>query len=175
MKRIIFFFVATAILVASYATTNPVNVQSPNENPVTKGPVLNANHLMLPIGKTGKRISLMDLSRISVKDFESVSGHDLKLIDKIGFKLGQKKLRESIQPDGTIKTKALKKYASRMAADGETGFHIGGFALGFLIGLIGVLIAYLINDDYKRNRVKWAWIGWGIFVVLYVIALIALM
>jgi hypothetical protein len=129
---------------------------------------------MLPIGNSGRQISLMDLSRITVKDFESVSGRHLKMMDKVGFKLGQRKLRESINPDGTIKSKAVKKYAGKMAG-GESGFHIGGFALGFLLGLIGVLIAYIINDDYKRNRVKWAWIGWGVFVVLYVIALISIL
>jgi hypothetical protein len=47
------------------------------------------------------------------------------------------------------------------------------FALGFLLGLIGLLIAYLINDDYKHNRVKWAWIGFGIVVVLNIILIAA--
>ena len=47
--------------------------------------------------------------------------------------------------------------------DGE-GFQAGGFFLGFLLGLIGVLITYLINDDQKRNRVKWAWIGFAIWI-----------
>ena len=61
-----------------------------------------------------------------------------------------------------------------MARDGEgqTGFHAGGFFLGLLLGLIGVLIAYLINDDKHRNRVKWAWIGWGVIVVLVLISLV---
>ena len=53
--------------------------------------------------------------------------------------------------------------------------HLGGFALGFFIGLIGVLIAYIIEDDYKRNRVKWAWIGWGVFVVFYVALLVIIL
>jgi len=37
----------------------------------------------------------------------------------------------------------------KRAGDGSLAFYIGGFALGFLLGLIGVLIAYLINDDKK--------------------------
>jgi hypothetical protein len=35
-----------------------------------------------------------------------------------------------------------------------------------------VLIAYLIKDDIKPNRVKWAWIGFGIRTVLSVIVLL---
>lgn len=171
MKKIISFCVAIAILFSSYASTNIVSPPSGNSKPT---PVLNANNILFPVGKTGKTISLMELSRISLKDFETMSGKKLGLFDKAGFKLGQKKLRNSIATDGTIKSKAIKKYATKMA-DGESGFHLGGFALGFLLGLIGVIIAYVINDDYKRNRVKWAWIGWGVFVVLYVILLLALL
>ena len=55
-------------------------------------------------------------------------------------------------------------------ADGRSGFNPGGFALGFFAGLIGVLIAYLIKDDHKKNRTKWAWLGLGIAVVLTALA-----
>ena len=54
-------------------------------------------------------------------------------------------------------------------ADGTTGFHSGGFFLGLLVGLIGVIIAYIIKDEKKKNRVKWAWIGWGVWVVIALI------
>ncbi len=174
MKKIISCLMAFAILFSSFAATSPVNLPVVNEKSPKEVPVVNANSLMLPIGKEGKTISLMELSKISTTDFENLSGKKLNTFDKIGFKLGQKKLRGKIDADGAIKSKTLKKYASKMATSGETGFHIGGFALGFFVGLIGVLIAYLINDDYKRNRVKWAWIGFGVFVVLYIVALIAL-
>ncbi len=43
------------------------------------------------------------------------------------------------------------------------------------MGLIGVLIAYLINDDNKSNRVKWAWIGFGAFVVIYLVILLSVL
>lgn len=171
MKRIFLFFAAIAILYTSYAATSPAALSL--TPPPAETPVLNAKTMMLPVGGTGKTISLMDLANISVKDFEGLSGKKLGFFDKIGFKLGQKKLRNKIEADGTIKSSALKKYAGKMAADGESGFHIGGFALGLLLGLIGVLIAYLINDEKKSNRVKWAWIGWGVWVVILLIALLA--
>lgn len=172
MKKIFSFLMAIAILVSTHASTPSVSLSLANTKP-SEVPVLNANQIMLPIGNTGKTISLMALSEISVKDFETISGKKLGFFDKIGFKLGQRKLRNKIEADGTIKSKVMKKLASKMAADGETGFHVGGFALGLLLGLIGVLIAYLINDDKKSNRVKWAWIGWGVWVVILLIALAA--
>ncbi len=81
-------------------------------------------------------------------------------------------MKRGINKDGVVTGKKMKKM---FAAGGETGFHVGGFALGFLVGLIGVLIAYLINDDYKRNRVKWAWIGFGVFVVIYAVVLVSVL
>ena len=164
---------AIAILVSTHAATPPVALTTLPEKPPVEVPVLNANDVMLPVGNTGKKISLMELSRISVKDFEEMSGKKLNFLDKMGFKLGQKKLRNKLEDDGTIKSKTIKKYATKMAADGETGFHIGGFALGFLLGLIGVLIAYLIKDDKKSNRVKWAWLGFASFLVIYLAILLA--
>ena len=168
MKKLFTFLAAFALLATSFAATSPAAVPAP---PV-ETPVLNAKTMMLPIGKTGYTISLMDLANISVKDFESLSGKKMGFFDKIGFKLGQKKLRNKIEDDGTIKSKVLQKYVGK-TADDATGFHLGGFALGFLLGLIGVLIAYLINDEKKSNRTKWAWIGLGAAVVLYLLLILA--
>lgn len=126
---------------------------------------------MIPVGKKGELISLLDLSEMKVKDFELVSGKELNTVHTVGFKLAQREIRKSINADGTVNKKKLAKVLTRINA-GETGFHVGGFALGFLVGLVGVLIAYLIKDDYKRNRVKWAWIGFGVILVINLLFLL---
>ena len=46
---------------------------------------------------------------------------------------------------------------------------IGGFALGFLLGVIGVLIAYIIENGKNRPLIKWAWIGLAAWVVVWLI------
>ena len=160
MKKVLFLFAAFAIFATSFATAGFSNLPK------------KASEVYFPIGSSGKTISLMDLSTINVKDFENISGRHLKFFDRLGFKLAQKKLRNSINADGTIDNKKLNKFLNQ--GDHSTGFHLGGFALGFLVGLIGVLIAYLINDDNKQNRVKWAWIGFGIAIVLYLIVLLTI-
>lgn len=134
-------------------------------------PTLKASEIFIPVGKTGQKISLLDLANIKIKDFELLRGQKMKFFDRLSFKAAQKKVRDNINNDGTFNNKKLTK-AFTQRQSGETGFHLGGFALGFLLGLIGVLIAYLIKDDYKRNRVKWAWIGFGIYAVLVIILLI---
>lgn len=161
MKKLLFLFIATALFSVSFG------------NRITEvTPAINAKNIFIPIGKSGKTISLMELSTISLKDFEILTNRKMRFFDRLAFKAGQKKLRKGIAEDGTIKKKKLQKFMDRYFA-GETGFHFGGFILGFLLGLIGVLIAYLIKDEYKQNRVKWAWIGWAITAVIALIAILA--
>ncbi|MGZ8537091.1 MAG: hypothetical protein ACXWV9_02455 [Flavisolibacter sp.] len=161
MKKFLFLFVALSTVISSFAVGNLV------VPPVEKKPKLLASEVFIPIGKSGKKISLLELSEINVKELESLTGDKMKFTDKVGFKIAQSKLRSSINADGTFDNRKLDKMAAK-AADGSS-FHLGGFALGFLLTIIGVLIAYLINDDKKAQRVKWAWIGFAAGLVLWLI------
>jgi len=164
MRRILGLFLALLIagttFAAGIATVAPV-----------KPAKLHASEVLIPVGN-GKSVSLLDLSEMKVRELEAITGKKMKFADRVGFKMAQRQLRQNINADGTINNRKLNKMAAK-SADGS-GFHLGGFALGFLLGLIGVLIAYLINDELKRSRVKWAWLGLGIFVVLYIILIVAL-
>ena len=157
MKKLLFLSTAVLILSASFASTTPIK------------PRLKASEIMVPIGN-GLKISVLDLSRISIKEVQELRGEKMKFADRLAFKAAQKKLRNNINPDGTLDNRLVKNLKK---AEGEGGgFHLGGFALGFLLGLIGVLIAYIINDDLKKTRVKWAWIGFVVFLAIYLAVLL---
>ena len=163
MKKLLTLLIAMAVFTTSFGGASAVILPK-------KNPKLNANEVFIPIGKNGEKISLMDLSEMKVKELEAVTGKKMKLADKVGFKIAQNQLRNSINADGSINNKKLDKLVSK-AVDGSN-FNIGGFALGLFLGLIGILIAYLINDDKKSARVKWAWIGFAIWIVILIIALV---
>jgi hypothetical protein len=160
-KRILAF-----ILVAfSVVTVNAFSVVPGSE----KNPL--ASEIMVPIGKTGKTISLAELATISPKSFSALSGKKLNFSEKVGFKLSQRQLKRCINGDGTVNAKLLAKFNKK--AEGG-GFHLGGFALGFFLGLIGVLIAYVaFNDDLKSQRIKWSWIGLIGAIVLGLVLVLA--
>jgi len=161
MKKLFAFLLLSAIFsVASFSTSV-----------TTIKPLIKASEVYLPIGKSGQMISMQELSVIKLRDFETLTGKKMKLIDKIGFSISQKQLRKSINPDGTFNERKVQKYFNKMA-EGSGSFHAGGFFLGLILGLIGVLIAYLINDDKKKDRVKWAWIGWAIWLVILLILVV---
>jgi hypothetical protein len=162
MRRVLIFFTAIVLAIGSFATVNPVDPAKP---------ALKASEVFFPVGSTGKRVAMSDLATMNVKEFELLSGKKMRMLDKFGFKIAQRELRKTINADGTVNSKKIKNLAKKMSDD-ATGFHIGGFALGFLLGLIGILIAYLINDDKKSNRVKWAWIGFGAWLIILLLLVI---
>ncbi len=159
MKKIISFIFAFALFNVSIAVTPGIDGSRP----------LKATEIMIPIGKTGKQISLAEFSKLKPDEYEKIAQVKLNFFDRIAYKMAIKKLRKGIAPDDTIKN---KKIAKMFSTDGETGFHLGGFALGFFLGLIGVIITYVMNDEKKSNRVKWAWLGLlGSIVILGIMIL----
>ena len=156
------FLLSTALLALSISFAT---------NQVTVKPALKASEVFIPIDNSGKMISLLDLSQMSIKEVQAYTGKKMSFTDRLTFKAAQKQLKSYIRKDGTIDNKRMAKYLNKK--DVTSGFHLGGFALGLLLSIIGVLIAYLINDDKKAARVKWAWIGFGISLVIWLIFAIA--
>lgn len=161
MKKIFFLITSLCLFITSFASFGI----KPHEK--------TAAEIFLPAGKD-KKISLLDLSTIPVKDYEILTGRHLKFFDRLAFKGAQKKLKNSFNSDGTINNKRLLRFTDN-DGDHSTGFHVGGFLLGFFLGLIGIVIAYVAggDDDVKRNRAKWEWIGFGVNVVIFLALLLS--
>lgn len=103
-----------------------------------------ANGITLRSGDN--KLTQKKISQMSVKEFEAYSHKKLNFFEKIAFKAYKKKLA--------------------WGEDSE-GFNVGGFALGFFLGLLGVLGAYIFSKD--RNFRKWTWVGWGAWVAIILV------
>jgi len=158
MKKTFILFLLMAVVSATYSSTSTTPVSSTN-------PSIKATDVYVPIGKNGQLISLMDLSEISVKDFENLSGKKMKFREKVSFKVKQRELKKNINYDGTFSKKRVEKYFNKAALGGV--FSISGLLLGLFLSLIGVLIAYLITTGDKKGRITWAWIGCAISLILW--------
>jgi hypothetical protein len=159
MKKIYLLLVGIFLLTSTFAASS-----------LPEKPLLKATEIYVPIGKSGQKISIWDLSRISIKDAETISGRKMNLWDRLNFKLAQHRLKKNINPDGTLNNKRLARQLKK-GIDTED-FNIGGFALGLFLGPIGVLIAYLIDDDRKSVRLKWAWLGLAAFLAIWLLVLV---
>jgi hypothetical protein len=154
MRKIVALLTTLFILNGAFASAIIIN------------PPLKASEIFFPVGNSGKMISLLDLSQIKVKDFEMLADKKMKFAERLAFKVAQSRLRNSINHDGTFNKKKIQRLLTKKV-DGEGGFSLGGFALGLLLGPIGVLLAYLSKGDRKRSLVTWAWVGFGLVVVFY--------
>jgi hypothetical protein len=144
INRLIFGLVFTAILTAA------VPVRMNETSPVSTA------------------VSVDALVKMNSREFSEVIGHKLSLKEKVLFRLAQRELRKEIKNENLRSDATLD--VQQMMADGEKGFYFGGFILGLLLGLIGVLISYLMKKDKAFTRS--AWIGWGVWVAI-VIAILA--
>ena len=143
INRLLFGLVFTAVLTSAV----PVRV---NENASVTAPV-----------------TVDALVKMNSREFAEVIGHKLSLKEKVVFRIAQRELRKEIKREGIQSDATLD--VQQMMADGEKNFYFGGFILGLLLGLIGVLIAYLMKKD--KAFIRSTWIGWGAWVVLLVILL----
>ena len=135
------FLAVIAVLFCVHTSFGAFTVTEPVNKPVTET-------------KAQKEKAMMEMvSKMSVKDYEMLTGKKMNFAERLVFKITKKRF--------------AKKLA--MAEGGSSGFNIGGFALGLLLGLIGVLIAYIFIKD--ANLIKWAWIGVGVLVVILLLGL----
>lgn len=90
--------------------------------------------------------------KLSRKDYEQITGRHLSLAERLAFKVTQKHVKHE-----------LKKVPLTY------GFNIGGFIMGLLLSVIGVVLAYLFSHD--SNLQKWAWIGAILNVLILILIL----
>lgn len=141
MKRILAIFLGLALFSTSFAGTNVVTPTKPSK--------LNANQIMLPLGKNGEQVSLMDLSRMKVKELEALTGHKMNLANKLSFKIAQGQLRNSIATDGTVNSKKLEKAMKHSKAD-NSSIPKGLYIVLAIFGL--AWIAMGVMDNWSGNN-----------------------
>jgi hypothetical protein len=108
-------------------------------------------------------MSVDDFLSLTPKKYKELTGEKLSITQKISLKLAQKKIKRALKNNEKIDSETMAN-----AVD-TSDFNIGGFVLGLLLSVIGVLIAYLIGDT---SVIKWAWIGFGVFLVIFLLAVL---
>ena len=148
------FLLALAVLVIGYPSFASLE---PTSEPM---PPKSENTVAAPL----KNFPVEDFLALTPKKYKELTGKKLSLTQKISLKIAQKKMKRAIKNNEDIDT------STAMAdAFDSSDFNIGGFVLGLLLSVIGVLIAYLIGDT---TVIKWAWIGFGVFLVIFLLAVL---
>lgn len=108
-------------------------------------------------------MSVQDFLTLTPKKYKELTGKKMTMSQKISLKISQYKVKKAVKNNKQVDL--MKMTPGVDTAD----FSIGGLVLGLVLGIIGVLIAYLIGD---RAVIKWAWIGFAIWVGIVLLVLI---
>jgi hypothetical protein len=100
---------------------------------------------------------------LTPKKYYELTGKKMKLSQKISLKLAQHKVKRMIKKGKPVDLVSMKKELD------TSDFHLVGFVLGLILSLIGVLLAYLVDDE---SMIKWAWIGASIGAIIFLLAIL---
>lgn len=111
-------------------------------------------------------ISKMNVEQIlalTPKTYEELTGEKMSFKDKIALRYVQKNIKRELKKNGKVD---LRDYI-----DGDSmRFNIGGFALGLLLGLIGVGLAHIFSNSKSFRRSSWYGLG-ALVIILLIVAL----
>ncbi len=157
MKKVLFLSIVLVTMTTSFAS---VTVEAPPKK---------ATEILIPVGTTGKMISLMELSQMSVKEYQQLTGNKLKLTGKLAFKLTQRELKSLINPDGTINSKKLENLEKKAnaAADNRKNLRLALIfaAVALVLGILGWVVPFVW---YLSG------IAWLVAVVFFVLWLVGM-
>lgn len=125
---------------------------------------------MIPIGKNGEKVSLMELSQMSTKNYEELTGRKMNLAKKIEFKLIQRNLRNSISENGTVKTKILgKAMAKAKKANAKTHKYLRIWLILLALAIVFAILGWVIGFFWILSTI--AGIGAVVFFILWLISM----
>ena len=106
--------------------------------------------------------TFLTLTPAKVKE---ITGKKMTLNEKIGLKLAQRHVKKELKKGHEV------NMANVMSEEGN--FNWGAAALGFFLGLIGILIVYLAFKNDKATARKSGWIGFAVGLAISIIILLA--
>ena len=123
-----------------------------------------AEQVSIAISGINETINIAEYVKLKVSDFKRLTGQKLTLKERIVFRINQKRIKKTIRKDGAIDMDAYQK-----AAKEPFKWNWGGFFLGLLLPIVGLIITAFFKDDQRKNRIDSAAIGTLIACIAFLI------
>lgn len=160
MTRTLTIFFATCLLVAgSFQSQAAISFSKEKESKLVERSATQFSDVDL---SNYQNLSAEEFLALTPKEIKKNTGKKLRFKEKVALKIAQTTLKRNL--------KKAKK-GKDVTGTKKMTFHIGGFLLGFFLGLIGVLIAYLVLED--KDAGKSSLIGLGAALVLIILLTVA--
>ena len=85
MRKILLFGTALLLFSATFAAAS------------VELPILKADQIFIPIGKTGQKISYAQLATISLKDLQALTGKKMNFLDRLNFRIAHQRSGKALQ------------------------------------------------------------------------------
>jgi hypothetical protein len=112
-------------------------------------------------------ITFNDFLKLTPSTIKEITGEKLNTKERLVLSLMQKEIKRGIRKNEISGDTSVD--FNQYFEEGISRFNFGGFVLGLLLGLIGVLFAHIFstNKDFRRS----AWQGWGVWLIILLILL----
>ncbi|MBY0478885.1 MAG: hypothetical protein K2Q24_14645 [Chitinophagaceae bacterium] len=124
--------------------------------------------------KAGKTSAANVLGQLDAKTFlsltpakvQELTGKKMTFGQKVSLKMAQMEVKKQLKKGKEVNMAEMGKKAGG-------GINFLWLIVGLVLSWVGVLIAYLTREGSDDNRVKSAWIGAGIGLLLWIILYVA--
>ena len=100
---------------------------------------------------------------LTPKKYKQITGQRMKIGQRISLFFVKHKVRHQIKTGEPVNFQAANEEINSLK------FHWGGFLLGLLLSIVGLLITYLIGD---RRKIKSAWYGFALSGVILLLLIL---
>ena len=159
LRSVLFVIAALFLLQPAHAISGNSSIV-PESNSVSN-PVTETKPIDKPIDPAMNALLVQQFLKLTPEKYYQMTGKRMKLSQKVSLKLAQWKIKRMLKKGKTVDLMAM-----RQKGIDTSDFNIAGFLLGFFLSLIGVLIAYLLDDE---AIIKWAWLGAGLSAILWLL------
>jgi len=124
-----------------------------------------------PKGKNNLELTNLTVGEIlslSKSEFRELYGSKLSFKEAFVFKSFQRDLRKELNDKKITLGQTLN--FKEVFEEKKFEFNIGGFVLGFLLGLIGVGLAHIFSTDKNFRRSSWQGLGAWVILLLVIAA-----
>ena len=129
--------------------------------------VFQSDPVFINLAGTHISFNLVEYMRLKPSDFTKLAGHKLTWMETIAFKITQRRIKKVIRKDASNDMSAYIKHEKK-----SFRWHWGGFFLGLLLPVLGLIITAFFKDAQRKNRIDSAAIGTCVFGIIFLVILL---
>lgn len=162
MKSKIYALLTGVVLMLAFNTAHAFTASTIIVKPVSSATTIDPNPLA--------HISAKQFLTLTPKDYQKLTGKKLNFLEKIQFKMVQRKVKKMVKKGEVVTMADVQKKFEEMGT-----MNILGFLLGLILGPVGVIIALILKETGDVDPSVLRWSLYGCLIWLAIVFLVILL